>query len=113
MTLQEAQDAIKELKAQGNSEEDMLATFYAMFVDDVIDINELSDLCQLIGYEVTDEFKKLSPEEQKTKGYEEDDETEVTEKTDKDDNKDNEDKKKLDEDKKKAEEEEARKLFGF
>ena len=71
MTLKEAQEAIKELKAQGETEESMLAVFYQMFIDDEIDVDELGDLCQLIGYELTDEFMNMSPEDQKTKGWEE------------------------------------------
>lgn len=71
MTLEEAKKAIEELKAQGETEESMLGTFYLMFQDDVISVDELDDLCQLIGYELTDEFRNMSPEDQKTKGYEE------------------------------------------
>ena len=71
MTLEEAKKAIEELKAQGETDESMLGTFYLMFQDDVISVDELDDLCQLIGYELTDEFRNMSPEDQKTKGYEE------------------------------------------
>lgn len=80
MTLEEAKKAIEELKAQGETEESMLGTFYLMFQDDVITVEELGDLCQLIGYELTDEFKNMSPEDQKTKGYEEveDEETDLS-----------------------------------
>lgn len=76
MTLEEAKQAIDELKAQGETPESMLATFYLMFQEDEIDVDELSDLCELIGYELTDEFRKMSPEDQKTKGWEETDEAE-------------------------------------
>ena len=76
MTLEEAKKAINELKAQGETPESMLATFYLMFQEDEIDVDELGDLCELIGYELTDEFRKMSPEDQKTKGWEETDEAE-------------------------------------
>ena len=74
MTLKEAQEAIQKLRNQGETDETMLATFYQMFIDDVINIDELSDLCQLINYELTDEFRKMSIEDQKTKGWKEVDE---------------------------------------
>ena len=71
MTVKEALHAIETLRAQGETDESMLATFYAMFQDDVITIDELDDLCQLIGYELTDEFRNMSLEDQKTKGWSE------------------------------------------
>ena len=124
MTLKEAQHAIEELKAQGETEETMLATFYAMFIDDVLTVDELGDLCQLIGYELTDEFKNMSPEDQKTKGWEETEEEDLTneeiedakeidadEKKSEDNNNNSDDKK---EDKKEeSDDEKAKKLFGF
>ena len=120
MTLKEAQHAIEELKAQGETEETMLATFYAMFIDDVLTVDELGDLCQLIGYELTDEFKNMSPEDQKTKGWEETEEEDLT-------NEEIEDAKEIDADEKnnnnyddkkedkkeESDDEKAKKLFGF
>lgn len=129
MTLKEAQEAIKELKAQGETEESMLAVFYQMFIDDEIDVEELGDLCQLIGYELTDEFMNMSPEDQKTKGWEETEEEtskeeiEDAKEWDSEDEKDydgdsNPDAKNNDNKNSKAEPEEsddekAKKLFGF
>lgn len=47
-----------------------------MFVDDELDINDLEIFCNALGYEMNEEFKNMSPEDQKTKGYEDiDDET--------------------------------------
>lgn len=114
MTLDEAKQAIEQLKAQGETEESMLATFYLMFKDDTITVDELGDLCQLIGYELTDEFKNMSPEDQKTKGYKEVEDEDVSEEEIEDakefekgeetpDNSDN----------KEEEQEKAKKLFGF
>lgn len=124
MTLKEAQHAIEELKAQGETEETMLATFYAMFIDDMLTVEELGDLCQLIGYELTDEFKNMSPEDQKTKGWEETDEDDFTDEEiedakeiDADEKKSIDDKKEEKESTDKKEEEsddeKAKKLFGF
>ena len=116
MTLEEAKKAVEELKAQGETEESMLGTFYLMFQDDVITVEELGDLCQLIGYKLTDEFKNMSPEDQKTKGYEEveDEETDLS-KEEIDDAKElepGEEESKNDEDDE-DEKEKAKKLFGF
>lgn len=71
MTYDEAVDAIEQLRREGNSDEKIVSILYAMFVDDELDINGLEQLCRIVGYELTDEFKRMSPEEQKTKGYEE------------------------------------------
>lgn len=72
MTVEEAKKMIEELKAQGEDEESIVAGFYKMFCDGDIDVNELGDLVKLVGYELTEEFKNWTPEEQKTKGWEED-----------------------------------------
>ena len=125
MTLEEAKKAIEELKAQGETEESMLGTFYLMFQDDVISVDELGDLCQLIGYELTDEFRNMSPEDQKTKGYEEveDEDTDLSKEEIEDakeiepceggdDNK-NKSGNSESEDDDKEEQEKAKKLFGF
>lgn len=74
MTVQEAKEMIEELKAQGNSEEEIVAGFYMMFTEDKITIEELGDLVQLVGYELTDEFRNMSAEDQKTKGWADEDE---------------------------------------
>lgn len=71
MTREEAKQAIEELKAQGFSEDEMLLTFYTMFQDDKLNVEQLGNLVELIGYELSEEFLAMSPEDQKTKGYEE------------------------------------------
>lgn len=71
MTIEEGKKAVAELKSEGKSEEEILFGFYRMFQEDEIDINVLEALTHLVGYELTDEFKNMSPEDQKTKGYEE------------------------------------------
>lgn len=107
MTVEEAKKMIEELKAQGETEEDIVAGFYAMFCEGDIDVNELGDLVKLVGYELTDEFKNWSEEDQKSKGWAEDpeDAKEITE--------DEEPAEESDEDKEKADDEKARKLFGL
>ena len=69
MTVQEGKDMIEELKASGWNEEEIVAGFYQLFTEDEININELGDLVGLVGYELSEEFKAMSPEDQKTKGW--------------------------------------------
>lgn len=71
MTVAEMQKAIEQLKAEGHSEEDILGSFYKMFQNDELSIEELDGITNLMGYHLTDEFAAMSPEDQKTKGYEE------------------------------------------
>lgn len=102
MTVDEGKKAIEEMKAQGNSPEDIAGSFYLMFIDGKIDVEQLDALVNLLGYHLTDEFKNMSPEEQKTKGFEEKEPTET-------ENQNND----SSEDKDKDEETKAMKLFGM
>lgn len=70
MTEQELLEAIEELKQQGFSEDEFLLVFYTMFQNDDINLEQLAYLVDLFGYELTEEFLAMSPEDQKTKGYE-------------------------------------------
>ena len=72
MRPEEATQAIDAMKEQGKSDEELLFALYGMFRDDKIDVNELGDLVQLVGYELTDEFKNMSPDQQKAQGITED-----------------------------------------
>jgi hypothetical protein len=65
MKPEEAKQAIDAMKEQGKSDEELLFALYGMFQDNKIDVNELGDLVQLVGYELTDEFKNMSPDQQK------------------------------------------------
>lgn len=107
MTVEEGKKAIEELKAQGNSEEEIAGSFYLMFVDGKIDVEQLDALVNLLGYHLTEEFKNMSPEDQMTKGFEEkeeDEDEEIEVKEDKKDKEDNDDE---------DEEKEAMKLMGI
>ena len=55
MTLEEAKAAIEDLKAQGETEDDILKVLYGMF---------------------TEEFEAMSDEDKKTKGWEQEDDPE-------------------------------------
>ena len=73
MTEQELLEAIEELKQQGFSEDEFLLVFYTMFQNDDINLEQLAYLVDLFGYKLTEEFLAMSPEDQKTKGYEDSD----------------------------------------
>ena len=65
MTLKDVLDSIEELRKQGNSDEDIAASFYMMFADKKIDINQFIALLEVLGYELSQEFLNLSEEEQR------------------------------------------------
>lgn len=71
MTMEDLKGLIEELKQEGNSEEDIVAGFYKMFQDDKINFEQLEALVHQVGWEITDEFRNLSDEDKKTKGFEE------------------------------------------
>lgn len=70
MNIKEAKDAIKTLKDQGLTDEQLSRAWHSMFVDDKLTIDELEMLCLLLGYKFTDKFKKMSPKDQKTNDIE-------------------------------------------
>lgn len=77
MTPEEAKSTIEELKQEGLSDEEILYSFYRLFQDGKITVEGLEGLVETLGWHLTEEFKAMSPEDQKTKGYEEiEDETE-------------------------------------
>ena len=71
MTPEELNKAVEAMKADGATEEDMLGAFYKMFQEDKISFEGLEALVEGIGYHITDEFRAMSDEDRKTKGYEE------------------------------------------
>ena len=79
MTIDEAKKAFDEMRAQGADDNAILGTLYRMFQDDKIYVKQLFALVNVLGYELTDEFKQMTPEDQKTKGWEADDESEKAE----------------------------------
>ena len=126
MTLEEAKKAIDGFKAEGMTDEEIVVVLHDMFVDDKLTLDELNDLVGLVGYEITDEFRNMSPEEQKERLYDEVDGDDYDEdgeaKTDegKDDGQKDENPGEGEEPKKpepaaepESEEEKARKLFGL
>ena len=140
MELKELQDALSELKSQGMSEEDILGSLYTMFIEDKIDANQLEAIADEMGYQLSEEFKKLPDEEKKTFGlaeeeaeeeepnlkdngtrYEDEDEEDESEEEDEsdesgeEDESDEEDESEEDDESEddESEEDEAMKLFGL
>lgn len=71
MTINEAKQAIDKMKEQGISPKEIAGAFYLMFVDGKINVEQLDAFVNLLGFHLTDEFKQMSPQDQKTKGYKE------------------------------------------
>ncbi len=92
MTVEEAKKAFEELKAQGETEDDILKVLYVMYQNDQFGVEELESFVNILGYEFTDEFKAMSDEDKKTKGleYVENDEEENVEKSEENPEKDDE-----------------------
>lgn len=70
MTYEEAKAAIEDLKAQGETEDDILKVLYAMYTDDKLSLSDLRTFIGIMGYEFTEEFEAMSEEDKKTKGWE-------------------------------------------
>ena len=69
MTIEEAKKFLEEQKKRGASDREILWTLYEMFKNDAINIDLLEVFVNLLGYELSEEFKNMSPEDQKTKGW--------------------------------------------
>ena len=70
MSIEELQKAIEEMKAQGQSEEEIAGAFYLLFRDGKINLEQLEALVNQLGFELSEEFKAMDPEMQKEAGYE-------------------------------------------
>lgn len=68
MTIEEAKRALEQLKAEGNSEEDILKVLYLMYQDGKIELGDLRIFTELLGWEFTEEFEEMSEEDKKNKG---------------------------------------------
>ncbi len=71
MTVQEGQKVIDELKAAGNSNEEIAGSLYILFSEGKISREGLESLVNLLGFHLSEEFKQMDPEQQKTEGFEE------------------------------------------
>lgn len=78
MTYEEAKAAIEDLKAQGETEDDILKVLYLMFTKGEFDVETLRALIGTMGYEFTEEFEAMSKEDKKTKGWAQNDQEAVS-----------------------------------
>lgn len=119
MTMEELKNAIDKLKAEGETEEEMLSVFYGMYIEGDITLENLRTIIGVLGYEFTEEFEAMSEEDKKTKGWVKDDEpAKGVDKDEIEDAKEFGDEKDKDGKKPSADEEEdddkkAARLFGF
>lgn len=70
MSIEELQKSIEEMKAQGQSEEEIAGAFYLLFRDGKINVEQLEALVNVLGFDLSEEFKAMDPEQQKNGGYE-------------------------------------------
>lgn len=70
MSIEELQKSIEEMKAQGQSEEEIAGAFYLLFRDGKINVEQLEALVNVLGFDLSEEFKAMDPEQQKDGGYE-------------------------------------------
>jgi len=71
MTADEAKVVFDNMKKDGITDEEIIAKLYLMFTEDKLTLIEFEALGRVLGYELTEEFRNMSPEDQKTKGWEE------------------------------------------
>lgn len=64
MTIQEVIEAIEALKEQGNSDDDIAMSFYLMYVDEKININQFKALLSVLNYSLPNSFWDMENEEQ-------------------------------------------------
>lgn len=69
MTKQELDKIVGQLKSEGYSMDEVLAGFYKLFTEDKLSLDELEGIVNLLGYHLSDEFKKMSDDEKKKAGY--------------------------------------------
>lgn len=110
MTVKEAKKSVNDLKKAGYTEEEICIGMYKMFQDGRIDVDQLGALVELVGYELTDEFLEMSPEDQKTQGLVYDEEEEEIEQ---EDEPVVEKKDEAEEEEKKLSDDDVKKMFGI
>lgn len=71
MNVEDVKKVIESLRGEGYTDEEIASAFYGMFQKDEVSLDDLKDMVGLVGFELTEEFLDMSPEDQKTKGYEE------------------------------------------
>ena len=69
MTQDEINQMFQEEKAQGMTDQDILGGLYVMFTDGKLTFDQLDAMASMLGYQVSDEFRNMDPQQQKTIGY--------------------------------------------
>ncbi len=64
MKIEDAQKVIESFRNQGKTDEEIAGAFALLYFDNKIDINGFEGLLNVLGYEMDEDFKKLSKEEQ-------------------------------------------------
>ncbi len=67
-TIEELKEALDMLKAQGNTDEDILKVMYMWYVEDRIPLDTLEAIYAILGFEFTDDFKAMREDDKKTNG---------------------------------------------
>ena len=65
MTINDVKKVIEQLRKEGNSDEQISYSFAMMFIDDKIPFEILEIFMKCLGYEITEDFSKLSLSEKK------------------------------------------------
>ena len=74
MTVDEVKCVYDKLKAQGDTDEDILAGLYLMFKHDELSYEELEAFSGILGFEMDEDFAKMSDEDKKKFGVSYDEE---------------------------------------
>lgn len=90
MTKQELDKIVSQLKSEGHSMDDILAGFYKLYDDDDLSISELEGIVNLLGYHLSDEFKKAPKDVEEAKDIEEEIDKNADKEADKDADKEDE-----------------------
>lgn len=65
MTVEDAKNAIEQLRNQGLTDEQIQYAFTMMYFNNQMDLDALDGMINLMGYHLSNEFKSMSKEEQK------------------------------------------------
>lgn len=65
MQFEDISKFLLEQKRKGMSEDEILGRLFRMFKEGYLDVNQLNQLVQILGYELSEEFLNMSTEEQK------------------------------------------------
>lgn len=70
MTDKEAKEMFEEMRGQGYTDDDILGALYLLYQDEELDTESLRKLLEILGYEFSEDFEKMSEEDKHKKGLE-------------------------------------------